>query len=114
MAQPHQKLRRLEERFAREDKNRRDVGLAHLVQSAEGRFYLWSLLEACRVFAQPFNGNALETAFRCGEQNIGQQILAHLNEVSPDAFFLMMKENQDVRLERNNARNRARGDATED
>ena len=96
MAAPEKKIRRLQDKHAREDRQHRENGLKQLIASFDGRRLLWLLLEDARVFGQPFSNNALETAFRCGEQNFGQRLLADITETAPDAFLVMLKENRDV------------------
>lgn len=72
-----------------------DSSCEHLLSTREGRTYLWWLLRIGRVGAQPFTTNALTTAFGCGELNIGQQILAHIIEVNPAGYALMIQEKAD-------------------
>ena len=70
----------------------------------EGRDYLWWVLEISGINANPHTANALNTAFNCGQMNVGQQVLSHLMSVAPDGYFNMLKEREkeknDDRLER--------------
>ena len=71
------------------------IYLQHAMASVEGRSWFYNLLESCHVFHQPFNLNALQTAFNCGEMNIGQQILADITIHCPDQYLLMLREHSD-------------------
>jgi hypothetical protein len=65
--------------------------------TVEGRAWFYALLERCHVFHQPFNLNALQTAFNCGEMNIGQIILAEIMVICPDQYLFMLREHTDGR-----------------
>lgn len=94
------KLRQIEKTARLE----REAGLKGLVTDRPGRAWLWSVLEMTgAVGTNPMGEDALRTAFNCGMQNAGQRILAELMEHAPDAFPLMMKENDDARKNRDAA-----------
>lgn len=93
---------KLQERFQNEDELARADALRALVGTAYGRKYLWWLLQIGKVGMQPMtSADPTLTAFNCGALNVGQQILAHLTEISPDGYLQMMKENADERSRRN-------------
>lgn len=75
-----------------------DDAVKALVQHAQGRQYIYWLLELCGIGRNPYNGNALSTAFNCGQLNVGQQIQAHLIENAPKAFLDMLREKEEERL----------------
>ena len=75
-----------------------DDAVSALVKHAQGRQYIYWLLEICGIGRNPFTPNALNTSFACGQLNVGQQIQAHLIEVAPDAFLAMLKEKEEERL----------------
>jgi len=100
MAPNDRKIRNIENAHTREDQTRRDNGLKYLLKTPDGRRFLWLHLQDCRCFSQPFAENALTTAFNCGEKNAGQRLLDHLTAIDPDAFLVMMKENQDAQRAR--------------
>lgn len=84
----------------RKAKHELDAAVSSLLQHPHGRRYLFWLLDIGKaVGANPFTGHALSTSFSCGEQNVGQQIMAHILEVSPDGFLLMLKEREDEKRE---------------
>jgi|SRR6266576_4189336 len=69
-------------------------GLREAMSSEQGRKWLHSLLLLCDPFRSPFSSDALLMAERCGEVNIGLQLIAEMHEVSPELYLLMMKENK--------------------
>lgn len=69
-------------------------GLRQTMQSEQGRKWLYRALMMCDPFRNPFSSEALEMARRCGEVNIGLQLIADMDEVSPELYLLMMKENK--------------------
>jgi hypothetical protein len=69
-------------------------GLKQTMQTEPGRKWLYRLLLMCDPFRNPFNPDALEMARRCGEVNVGLQLIADMDEVSPELYLQMMKENK--------------------
>ena len=94
------KVRRLQAKFQKEDEQTTLDAIRLLMASATGRRFLWLQLSELHVFYNPFATNALQTAFNCGELNVGQRLLAKITEADPDAFLVMMKENQNVQRSR--------------
>lgn len=52
------------------------------------------MLAQAGIFRGAFNGNALETAFNCGKQEIGRWTLQRIIDVNPEAYITMMRDNQ--------------------
>ena len=67
-----------------------------MLERREGRDYLWWLLSIAGVNQSAMTGNALTTAFNCGKQDLGNQILAHVLEISPNGYMTMLKEHNDA------------------
>lgn len=99
---------RLREQWKKEDEAAIDAAITALLQHTHGRKTLWWLLRIGRVGTQPFSNNALQTAFGCGELNVGQQVLDRITTVSPEGYLEMMKEMADERARRDSALNDAR------
>jgi hypothetical protein len=91
---------KLKERWLREDEHKIESAISTAIADAEGRKFLWWLLEIGRVGLQPYANNALNTSFNCGELNVGQRILDRIISVSPEGYLIMMKENNDEHRER--------------
>jgi hypothetical protein len=68
-------------------------GLKAMMQTEPGRVWLNKLVNVCSPFTNPFSSDPAVMAFRCGEVNIGLQVIADLNEASSDLYLLMIKEN---------------------
>jgi hypothetical protein len=68
--------------------------LRGIMSSPGGREWVHSLLLRCRPFRTPFSADALLTAFSCGQQDIGLQLLGELDACSPELYLAMMKENK--------------------
>jgi hypothetical protein len=88
-----------EELAAREklEKLRREnelIDLGRVLESKNGRAVVWRILGRCGAFRSAFVLGAPDaTAFRLGEQNIGQWLLSELSEVDPHALAVMKREN---------------------
>jgi hypothetical protein len=72
-----------------------------MLDHKETRRYIYWLLEITHSIHQnPYRGNFGDTAFACGEQNIGQRVLAHLVECAPEGYLTLLKERADERRTR--------------
>lgn len=72
----------------------RDQFIKAALGTREGRDYFWWLLEVSGLNHNPHTSNALNTAFNCGQMNVGQQLLAHIMTVAPEGYFNMLKERE--------------------
>ena len=79
-----------EKEESRQERELNDV--RHVLNSKEGRRFLWRYLGECGMFRTSFTGNS-ETFFKEGERNIGLKIMSDITAASDEAYFLMMKEN---------------------
>jgi len=70
----------------------------HFVEAAltteQGRAWFYDILVRCRVLSTPYTNNPYDTAFKCGMQNIGLQILDDVQTAAPDNYMKMIKENK--------------------
>lgn len=74
--------------------------IVNLVSTEPGRSWLFRLLESCHTFSLSFDPDSDRvSAFREGERNVGNRILADLVKASPETYVLMMKEKNDGRYE---------------
>lgn len=81
--------------LAKKEKVELDLAVQGLLGTGQGRRYLYWLLEMTgAIGVNPFTGDAFTTAFRCGEQNVGQRIMAHVIEVSAVGFTTMLTERE--------------------
>ena len=72
-----------------------DGVLLNLMQTQNGRAWMWRHLGRCHAFHTPFTAENSVTNFRCGEQNIGLELIADLLRACPDQFIFMMREAND-------------------
>lgn len=68
-----------------------------LMGHRQGRRVMWRLLGMTGLFRNPHvpGAQSEETAFRCGEQNIGQQLMAEIHTIAPESYNVMVKEHQE-------------------
>jgi len=79
-------------RYEKLDEDAINKATTALLRSPDGRKFVGWLLDITRYGQQPFTGNALSTAFACGELNVGQQFLARATDVDPEGFLAFLKE----------------------
>lgn len=64
-----------------------------LMDRTEGRQWIYSKLDMCKVFTTPFvPGQPDGTAFFSGVQSVGQNLLSDVMEASPENFYTMIQE----------------------
>lgn len=66
--------------------------LLGILGSEDGRRWLREVLELCRIGDNPFSKDSLVMSFRCGEINVGNQVMAQLMNASPKLYMRMMQE----------------------
>ena len=75
-------------------KRTREIELAEmewLLAQPQGRRFIWRYLEKCGIFKTSFTGSR-ETDFLEGQRNVGLWLLADVNEATPEAYAVMLKE----------------------
>jgi hypothetical protein len=78
---------------AKSKDDRAKEGLHSLMRDVNGRAWLYRVLMFCDPYRSPFSTDALVMAKNCGEANIGLQIIADMQECSPELYLQTMKEN---------------------
>jgi hypothetical protein len=74
-------------------KNKADQNIVKGVMSSkEGRAWMFGVLDACHIYSTSFTGDALTSAFREGERNIGLKLIGSVTRSAPDEYALMLKE----------------------
>lgn len=94
-AQKKQSRRMLD--LERQAQLKRDDFVKAALTRPEGREYIYWLIEICQLGHNAFTANALTTSFRCGEQNVGQQIQAHIIQVAPEGYLQMLRGKEEER-----------------
>ena len=62
-----------------------------ILQTVQGRRFIWRYLGLCGVFKSSFTGNS-ETFLNEGKRLVGLTLLNDINEADPDSYTRMMKE----------------------
>lgn len=68
-----------------------DRDLKFILETEQGRSYLYELLDFCGLYKGSFTGNS-ETFYREGQRNVGLKIFADIGRVAPEAYIKMMSE----------------------
>lgn len=68
-----------------------DDSLRVVLQTKEGRRYLYELLDFCGMHRGSFTGNS-ETFYREGMRNVALKIFADVGRVDPEAYLKMIQE----------------------
>lgn len=83
------------ERKKEADKKRAELRLAfvRLMESPEGALVLRKILEATHLYALSYvKGDAMETARREGERNVGLRVLAMMGDADSGLAFDVLRE----------------------
>ena len=76
-------------------KKRGMCDLQSVLKTPQGRRVLWQILQAAQVRQHGFiPGDALSTAFHCGQRSIGLFLLNEIEQAMPGAYQQMRSEYQ--------------------
>lgn len=65
----------------------------NIMQTMEGRAWMFGKLELCGVNATPYvPGRPDDTAFNCGMQELGHQLQAEIMQVAANEYSIMLQE----------------------
>jgi hypothetical protein len=84
-------IRRAEKAAALEQEKRVNFIVAAM-STEQGRAWFHRLLSDCRIFSDPFTGDALLEAHNKGERNIGLRVFADIMANCPSYYVTMMTE----------------------
>lgn len=85
------------------------LDVRYLLDSKQGRRFLWRYLEQCGIFRTSFTGNS-QTFFNEGKRNIGLMLMSDITEANPERYLDMMREAK----ERDDARSSERAKVSSD
>ncbi len=71
--------------------------LRFILQSKEGRRFLWKLLSKCRVFSSIWEPSA-KIHYNAGSQDLGHFIQAEIVTASQERYFEMMTEAKEGKI----------------
>lgn len=63
-----------------------------LMGHKQGRRIMWRMLSITGVFRNPHIPGTDDVLFRCGMQNIGQQLMDEIHTICPEHYTTMTKE----------------------
>jgi hypothetical protein len=66
--------------------------LERIMATPTGRRWMYDLLATCHLWHNPFQLDALATAFACGEMNVGQKLLMMVETHCPGMYMKMVEE----------------------
>lgn len=84
--------RQVGKRQARADQRdqMRKEGLRRAMSDAEGRAFVYDLLEFCGIGRTPFDTHSNRMSFNCGQMNVGQKLQGDIFAAGLDGFWLEM------------------------
>lgn len=74
--------------------DRRLNDIREVLSTRRGRRFYWELLEFCGIF-KTSNSDQFQIFFNEGMRNVGLKLLADVNEASPEAYLLMLRESKE-------------------
>lgn len=88
-----EKVNKARKKYARTRAHRLEF-VAAAMTTEQGRAWYYDMLIRCKVLKTPYTSDSHDTAFRCGEQNIGLMILSDIQDAAPDQYIVMISENK--------------------
>src|SRR3974390_1579375 len=104
------RARRRARKLERQIEARDDAVIQNLLHTPGGRAWTRELLVRCHVFAPSYTGDAMGTAFKEGERNIGLILLQAIMHAAPEAYIQMMKEQGNGRNDKQQPHDRRNAD----
>ncbi len=83
---------------SRSDEETAALVVRTLMSTVDGRRYMYLELQSTHIFSTTFTGDALISAFREGERNVGLKRLNAIQRLAPRDFMLMLTESAAVDL----------------
>jgi hypothetical protein len=77
---------------SRNDRRLNDV--REVLNTKRGRRWYWSMMKFCRIF-ETSNADEHQIFYNEGMRNVGLKLLADVNEAAPEAYLVMLRENQE-------------------
>lgn len=94
-------------KLARQSEREDEDTIRSIMATSAGRAWMYRKLVRCHIYTNPYAQSDRDTAFQCGEMNIGQMLLAEVDRTCPDTYLLMMREANDRIIAADTARNNA-------
>lgn len=87
----------LETQQAHEIRRKEIEDLKWVMAHAQGRRFVWRLLDRAGVYRSSFNHSGSVMAHNEGRRDMGLFVLAEMNEAAPESFLKLLRENQGQR-----------------
>lgn len=100
-ADPHRPDDKTQQLKAEHIKKRELGDVAFIMQSVEGRRFIYRLLEQSYIFRTTMQGNSWSFFYE-GMRNLGLLVYQDIMEVCPDRYIEMCKEAKKIKQEDNN------------
>lgn len=88
--------------------------LVSVMNTPEGRRFVWQLIGNAGVFQQSFVADATATAFNEGRRSVGLALLARLNDEMPDLYLRAQGEQFEMQRKENALRKAAEAEAAKE
>jgi hypothetical protein len=75
-------------------KKQKQADLKFVLETAQGKRFLWGLLKKCGIFETSYDSNPHTVYFKEGRRNLGLELIAEINDASPEALEAMMTESK--------------------
>lgn len=82
-------------------KDTEEADIKWLMGSRRGRRILWTLLDRCGTFGDPFSTNAMLMANQAGQQRVGRVYFAMIQALAPELYPTMVNEAKARNVQRN-------------
>jgi len=91
-ADPEQVEKAKQKVESRNDRRLNDV--REILNTKRGRRFMWETLEFCGIFKTSL-ADPHQIFYNEGQRNVGLKLLADVNEASPEAYLLMLRESKE-------------------
>lgn len=99
---PYEKAKedaKAEEKELRAIKEKREAdGILHIMNSVDGRNFMFDSLAACGIWKSTFNKDVMQMSFNEGKRAHGLNTMARLEKHAPKKVALMVKENDPFKV----------------
>lgn len=89
------------EKKIKHEKQQEIHDLKNIMQTAQGRRFIYKLITFCGVFKTSYTGNS-GTFYNEGMRNVGLMIMSEINEHCPELYVSMLNESREVTKEKRN------------
>lgn len=74
------------------DEQEKNNDIIAVMNTPQGRRFIWRWLEKARIFRSPYAGSTNDTMVNLGEHNLGLAVMTQVIDACPDLYLLMQNE----------------------